>query len=170
MSENKLDIPLCRQVSDDKPEFYRGSSSKIRVSRSSTHGYGVFAIEDIAEGGLIEEARMLRTGLRRNYNHDPILKDYWWGFNKCTCDECRNHGHVLYLGLGNLSLYNHSDKPNTKQKIDFSREIMTIHARQDIKKGDEIFVNYGEKYWFFRKLWHNLSENARQQLIDHIGE
>ncbi|HAC14681.1 MAG TPA: hypothetical protein DCE78_01870 [Bacteroidetes bacterium] len=62
-----------------------------------------------------------------------------------------------------------SDKPNTKQKIDFSREIMTIHARQDIKKGDEIFVNYGEKYWFFRKLWHNLSENARQQLIDHIG-
>lgn len=164
------DLPLCKQISDELPEFYRGPSLKIQVRKSELHGYGVFAIDDIQPDELIEESRMLRTGLRANYAHDSVLKDYVWGIHKCNCIECKSHGPVQYMGLGNISLYNHSDTPNTRQKIDFPKELMTITAREFIPKGTEIFVNYGPKYWFFRKLWHKLSENARQQLVDFIAE
>lgn len=59
----------------------------------------------------------------------------------------------------------HFDTPNTIVKLKFDKERMAAVARVDILKGTEIFVNYGPKYWFYRKLWHNLSENARQQLM-----
>ncbi len=170
MSENP-DKPksLCKIISDNKPDFFRGPSVKIQVQKSTTHGYGVFAIEDIEEGELIEESRMMRTGLRSNYTHDVVLRDYFWGLNKCTCDECREHGFVQFMGLGYLVLYNHQDQPNTKQKIEFDREVMTIIARRNISKGEEIFVTYGPKYWFFRKLWHKLSDDAKNQIFDSMN-
>lgn len=162
-------IPSCKRTSDDLPDFFSGPSSKIQVQRSKLHGYGVFAVDDIQADELIEESRMLRTGLRANYSHDTVLRDYFWGIQKCDCEECKNHGFVQFIGLGNLSLYNHSDTPNTRQKIEFHNERMTIHAREFIPKGSEIFVNYGPKYWFWRKLWHNLSEDARAKLAEISG-
>lgn len=159
------EIPLCKKISNELPNSFKGPSSKIQVQKSGTHGYGIYAIDDIQPGELIEESRMLRIGLRANYSHDKVLRDYFWAFEKCGCDECKTHGFVQFIGLGNLSLYNHSDTPNTKQKIEFQNERMVIHANDHIPKGTEIFVNYGPKYWFYRKLWHNLSEEVRKQLL-----
>ena len=160
------EIPLCKQQSSELPDFFAGPSSKIRVQKSGTHGYGVFALEDIQKSELIEESRLLRTQLRSNYSHDMVLRDYFWGLYKCTCEECKTHGFVQFVGLGYLVLYNHSDTPNTKIKLEYNKERMTVVAHEDIIKGSEIFVNYGPKYWFYRKLWHNLSEKARQQLME----
>lgn len=77
-------IPSCKRTSDDLPDFFSGPSSKIQVQRSKLHGYGVFAIDDIQADELIEESRMLRTGLRANYSHDTVLRDFFGVYKNAT--------------------------------------------------------------------------------------
>jgi hypothetical protein len=142
----------------ERPSFIKGPSTKIRVARSGIHGYGVFAEEGIAEGELIEEAKLLRLALRRKYIHDKVLVDYLWANKSCTCDECQQHGFVNFLALGFGSLYNHSDHPNTIKHLDFAAELITITAGRQIHPGEEIFVTYGEKYWLIREFWDEMKK------------
>ena len=44
--------------------------------------------------------------------------------------------------LGNGSIYNHSFNPNADWKQNFKEENMIYRALENIKKGDEITVNY----------------------------
>ena len=149
-------------VASELPSVYRGTTSKIEVRKSRIHGYGIFANDSIAEGELIEECKLLRLGWRSKYLHDPVLADYMWANKQCGCVECKNHGYINYIALGNGSLYNHSDNPNTTQTVNFKNEVMTIISAKEIKADEEIFVHYGEKYWIIREFWKKV--NASKQL------
>lgn len=165
-SEKSLDIPMT--ICEVKtPGFHsvRGPSAKIEVRESPIHGYGVFAKEKIAKGELIEELRLLALQFRSKYSHDTVLRDYVWSDQSCSCDECNKHGFKQYLALGCGSLYNHSDIPNTLQVLNFTTEVMTITARENIMKDEEIFVTYGELYWVLRKFWKDLPDEAIDRLI-----
>lgn len=129
-----------------------GPSSKIRLGQSSIHGFGVFANELIKQGELIEEARLLALKWRSFYLGEPITLDYIWANQSCKCEICKTHGNRVYLALGHGSLYNHANKPNTLQKLDFRLETITITAKEDIPANEEIFVSYGENYWLYRNL------------------
>lgn len=151
--------------SDNYPSELKGPSSSILVSKSPIHGYGVFAFEDINAGQLIEESKLLRLGFREKYIIDPVLKDYMWVNRNCSCDECKNHGFVAFLGLGLVSIYNHSDQPNTNQIIDYGNEVFTLIAKQPILKGEEIFVSYGAKYFLIREFWKKINENKELEQV-----
>ncbi|WP_276344430.1 SET domain-containing protein-lysine N-methyltransferase [Aquirufa aurantiipilula] len=122
------------------------------MGQSSIHGFGIFAKELIKKGEIIEEARLLKLKWRSFYITEPTTLDYIWVNHSCTCSQCKEHGFKVYLALGNGSLYNHANKPNTIQKLDFVAETLTIIARDDIQAQEEIFVNYGENYWLYRNL------------------
>ena len=117
------------------------SRNKIQVRKSQIHGWGVFAIEDINESEIIEECPILRLPVKRgeiNYT----LTDYTFTFPKS--DDWVNH--VIALGYG--SLFNHSDTPNTIWNSDNEKETLVFIASRQIKKGEEIFIYYGdENYW-----------------------
>ena len=52
-------------------------------------------------------------------------------------------GHELgALGLGYISIYNHSYHPNCSYQMDFDNELMTITAIHDVAAGEELFINY----------------------------
>lgn len=140
------------------PEIIRGSSPKVEVRKSAVHGYGVFAKEEILEGELIEECKLLKFRWRNQYHHDPVLSDYPWVNKDCDCEECKEHGHVKYLALGLGSIFNHADNPNTRQQLDYSIELMTVHAKQRILENEEIFINYGKKYWMIRDFWNAINK------------
>jgi SET domain-containing protein len=141
------------------PESIKGTSSKVQVRTSSVHGYGVFANERIDKGELIEESKLLRLAWRSKYHHDPTLNNYVWANQACKCRECETHGYVRYIALGLGSLYNHSDEPNSIQKLDFAKEVMCVQAHREILPGEEIFVNYGHKYWLVRDFWAQVNKN-----------
>ena len=154
------------------PGHIAGHSPKVEIRRSPVHGYGVFAKELIEAEELIEECRLLKLGYRANYTHDPVLKDYVWA-GKDDGEQTKLHGHLQYLALGLGSLYNHSEQPNTIQNLGYKTEIMTVKARQTIQKDEEIFVNYGKKYFMIRNFWKNVHKNneletfiAKQQKVD----
>ena len=126
-------------------------SPKVQVKRSSVHGYGVMAIDDIEKDSVIEVSRMLRLAWRMMYQSDPVIKDYCWGNIGCTCEQCKIHGPHAFIALGYGSIYNHMDTPNTELKLDFEKGVMTVTANRDIKNGEEVFVSYGQNYWKHRQ-------------------
>jgi hypothetical protein len=107
----------------------------LTVKKSTVHGLCVFAETDFSEGEILEEFYSLRGDV---YSvHVPMLKDYIFGLE----DEIK----LLPLGFG--SIYNHSDKPNARYIIHTDEPIVTFKALKPIKKGEELFVYYGQD-WF----------------------
>ena len=109
--------------------------NKLIVKRSKTHGFGVFAGQEMRKGEKIEEcyAIITRGGDRR-------LDDYYF--------EAKDRQFALLTGYG--SIYNHSDDPNADYFINKKKCIATIIADRAIRKGEEIFVSYGDEYFTSR--------------------
>src|SRR5579864_837484 len=105
--------------------------NKIFVKKSLTHGYGVFSGKTFKKGEVIEKCYILLTK-----GKDNELEDYY--FDAKGKD-------ALLLGYG--MIYNHSNDENADYKINIKQRIATFKAIRKIKKGEEIFVFYGED-WF----------------------
>lgn len=105
--------------------------NKLYVKRSPLHGYGVFAGKNIRKGEKIEECYFIRTR-----GGDKGLEDFYFD---------ANGKYAILTGFG--VVYNHSDDPNADYSFNMRRRVATIKAGKTIKKGEEIFVSYGEK-WF----------------------
>jgi hypothetical protein len=147
-------------------EVITGNSPKVEVRLSTVHGYGVFAKENLEEGELIEQCRLLKLGNRAIYNNDPVLKDYVWAGEQKS-SESKEHGACQYIALGFGSIYNHSDQPNTIQKLNFRTEVMKVKAARIILKDEEIFVSYGKKYFMIRNFWKGIHQsNALEKFFE----
>ncbi|MDR3477232.1 MAG: SET domain-containing protein-lysine N-methyltransferase [Gammaproteobacteria bacterium] len=105
--------------------------NKIVVKKSTMHGYGVFALETIKKGKIIEECYVLISK-----GGDKTLEDYYFD---------AKGKYALFTGFG--SIYNHSVEPNADYTINIKNRIATIKADRTIQKGEEIFVSYGDE-WF----------------------
>lgn len=101
------------------------------VKKSPIHGFGVFADQNIEKGNIIEECYTIMAN-----GDDLKLDDYYFHVQK-------SFGILTGYGL----IYNHSPNPNTQMYFDAVKKVSIITAITDIHKGEEIFVNYGEK-WF----------------------
>jgi SET domain-containing protein len=104
----------------------------LKIKKSSIHGYGVFAGENIQEGEIIEECYALLTQQR-----DTALKDYYF--------RGGNQGNAVLLGYG--WIYNHANKPSASYIFDEENKVMTFKAVKSIAAGEEIFISYGTN-WF----------------------
>jgi uncharacterized protein len=105
--------------------------NKLLVKKSSLHGYGVFAQKTIKKGEKIEECYIIisRGG-------DKTLEDFYFDAKgKCA----------VFTGFG--SIYNHAEEPNADYTINIKNRVATIKASKTIRKGEEIFVSYGDE-WF----------------------
>lgn len=111
------------------------SSQKIEIKKSKIPQAqrGVFARKLIKRNELIEECPVLVVP-RKDYLllKKTILRNYYFMWGKVTCGIC--------LGFG--STYNHSYAPNATFKINIKNHLIRFVAIKDIKKGEEITVNY----------------------------
>ena len=129
--------------------FFRNNNSlknnsytdKISVKQSliPNSGRGVFAEKDFKKGEVIEVCPLL-TDYKKNFVNSKI-NDYTFK-SKFKPDQ-----EVIVFGM--CSMYNHSDNFNVAHNQDPENMIYT--AARDIKKGEELYVNYGENYWNSRK-------------------
>lgn len=110
--------------------------NKVVVKKSSTHGYGIFAAKTLKKGEIIEECYILITS-----GGDRKLEDYYFDVNG---------KNAIFTGFG--VIYNHSDDPNADYHINAKRKLTTIKAARTIKKGEEIFLSYGDEWFSSRKM------------------
>jgi hypothetical protein len=132
-------------MSDNILEF--SVNNKIKISNSNIHGRGVFATQDISEGELVERCPTIPLGFRSRYHSDPQIYRYLYSQPTCPCNECTTHGFIFHMILGYGMIYNHQDDANTTWKFDYKNLIADVIANRDIKAGQEIFVDYGTKYF-----------------------
>ena len=111
----------------------------IKQSLIPNSGRGVFAEKDFKQGEVIEVCPLL-TDYKKNFVNSKI-KDYTFK-SKFKPDQ-----EVIVFGM--CSMYNHSDNFNVGHNQD--PENMIFKAVRDIKKGEELYVNYGGPYWNSRK-------------------
>ena len=114
----------------------------VHVAQSKW-GRGVFAVRDFTKGEVIEECPVIVAN-----------KDTW---GEAVDNYTFQYGDgALALALGYCSMYNHQDKPNTHYTFADEKgeegATMTVHATKDIKKGQEIFVSYGDDWWKSRDM------------------
>jgi uncharacterized protein len=109
------------------------------VKPSGIHGKGVFAAQDLVRGALIIEYKGQRidweTALDR-HPHDPAQPNHTFYFSLET-------GDVIDANVrGNAARWiNHSCAPNCEAREQVGQ--VFIHAKRKLKKGEELFYDYG---------------------------
>ena len=111
------------------------TQSLLYIGPSEKGGRGVFSTNFISKGTLIETCPVISMPKQARIKLDQTkLHDYYfiWGAEDQKC--------ALVLGYG--SLYNHDYQPNAEYEPDYQNDRLSFYARQDIKPGEEITVNY----------------------------
>ena len=109
----------------------------IEVRPSKIHNKGVFANYNIKKGDLIEIAPYI------------VITDKN-GVNEYVYLYTKTNTFCLVFGYG--SVYNHSANNNVDFYVDNENNNFEYYANRDIKKGEELFVTYGEQYWTSRNI------------------
>lgn len=114
--------------------------TKIEIKLSSGKGMGVFAIQKILQGEIIETCLLLAIPKNKD-----LLTDYRFLYPKNTLTE-----YVIPLGYG--CIYNHSNFPNADWLDHPEYRAFNFVAIKDIEIGEEICTYYGgDDYWSTRK-------------------
>jgi|SRR6218665_446083 len=119
----------------------------LYIADSNSKGRGVFSLEDIDAGTLIEVSPVIvMTGEERKSLDQTLLHDYIfeWGHDQQQC--C--------MALGYVAMYNHSATANCEYEMDFDNALMGIRTVRQVKAGEELSINYngdwnnGNPVWF----------------------
>lgn len=124
------------------------SSDKVYISKSKIlkAGRGVFANLDIKRGEIIERCPVIKIPEHDSSNiNESTLVEYIYYLGK------KKDRLILVLGCG--SIYNHSHQPNAKYKEKYKDKVIDFIAINEIKKGDEITVNYNQGNQKSSRLW-----------------
>jgi SET domain-containing protein len=101
-------------------------------------GRGVFAGEDIAEGGVIDMNPALIFPHSQTEELKPPLQYYPFNWDKNS--DC--------IPLGSVTLANHSQDPNAFVQRDVANQLIRLVAKRNIAAGEEITYDYKVPLWF----------------------
>ena len=110
-------------------------SPSLIIAESLNRGRGVFAIKKIAANTVIEISPVLVFPTKEvEFAEKTLLYNYFfeWGRNR----------KKRALGMGYISMYNHSYNSNCDYEMDYSDCIITITTVKAIAIGEELFINY----------------------------
>jgi len=109
----------------------------VIIKNSKVGGKGVFANRYFHKGEIVEICPAIKT---KTTSIGDKIEDYVFTLNR--------EYYLVVLGYG--SMYNHSDTPNLEY-INIGEDKMKFTCIKDIKRGEEMFVSYGQHYWNLRK-------------------
>jgi SET domain-containing protein len=121
-------------------------SDLIEIRQTQNMGKGVFALEYLPEGLLLELSPVIVMSQRERVLLDQtLLHDYIfiWGEQE---DQCA-------MALGYVPLYNHAPVSNCEYVMDFEKATISIITVRPIAKGEELFVNYNGDWNDERPVW-----------------
>jgi hypothetical protein len=101
-------------------------------------GRGIIAERDIKLGEIITNCELLVLGASDTSSvNQTELQWYTFTFDAANKQDC--------LVLGDGEIFNHDDSANVLYGlIDWDgRKLMRFQAARDIKKGEQLFINYG---------------------------
>ena len=140
-------INLVSKVGSMKDKLY--NARLIEVRGSSVHGYGVFAMQDIDKGQVLEECYYIT--LRPPFKKvDDTLKDYVF-----ISDNLGSLGETSAFVMGYAMIYNYSINNNVEYKQDKANKIYSFFTNRAIKKDEELTIDYGEDSYSAKRIKEN---------------
>ena len=121
----------------------------LYIADSTNRGRGVFTSENLNSGVVIEISPVIVMSRAEQILLDQtLLHDYifLWANDESEC--C--------VGLGYLSIYNHDYRSNAEYEMDFQVSVMRITTVRQIKKGEEIFINYNGTWNDSKPVWFDV--------------
>lgn len=110
-------------------------SDFLYIADSEKGGRGVFTKKNIAEGTTIEISPVLVFNVKdRHLIEKTYLTNYVF--------EWGNSKRLRALGMGYISMYNHSYDANCQYEMYYEHNNMHIITVKPIAKGQELFINY----------------------------
>ena len=123
----------------------------LYISQSGKKGRGIFTSSNLKKGTVVEIAPVIvMNNSERQWIDKTILHDYifeWGGKKKQCC-----------MALGWVPLYNHSYQSNCEYEMDYKNELIQIVTIRNIKKGEELFINYNGEWNNEKKVWFDVHE------------
>lgn len=104
----------------------------IEVKRTKKYGRGLYATRPIKKGEEVEVSPIVVLKDRDN-EHMGKLALYVFAYRHRKGSCC--------LALGYGSLFNHRSKPNVAAYV--GRDVVRFSARRNIRKGEQLFIDYG---------------------------
>ncbi|MDR0793266.1 MAG: SET domain-containing protein [Chitinophagaceae bacterium] len=120
------------------------------VAATENKGRGVFTTKNIVKGTVVEISPVIVLSIKdRKTIEQTLLHNYIfaWG-NSCK---------KAAVALGYISMYNHSYNANCNYEMDYDNEIMYIRAVKNIKKGEELSINYNAAHNDTTPVWFHES-------------
>lgn len=109
----------------------------VIVKKTANKGRGVFALRNFKKGEIVENCPVINiTPKERKQLEKTIFAYYIYPWRSTRSGS---------LALGYGSIYNHSFTPNADWKQNFKTNSMVYRALRDIKKGEEITINYNSE-------------------------
>ena len=117
---------------------------RIEVKTSRGRGRGVFAREAIAPGTVIECAPVIILPAEDCPALDQtVIHDYYFHWD----GDAEGDGRGA-LGLGLVTLCNHSGRPCARVDRNYAWQTLDLVATTPIRPGDEITIDYRCTLWF----------------------
>jgi len=123
----------------------------LTVAQSETRGRGVFTSEKIKAKTVVEISPVLVFPIKEVADAEKtLLFNYFfeWGTTR----------KKRALGMGYISMYNHSYNSNCEYEMDYENETIKIFTVKDVAAGEELFINYNAvpddatPVWFDKKI------------------
>ncbi|HEX4292834.1 MAG TPA: SET domain-containing protein-lysine N-methyltransferase [Rhizomicrobium sp.] len=121
---------------------------KIEYVKIPGRGRGVVARRALSAGEALETSPVLPLALKDS--ECPGLDSYSlaWGED---VEGGLGEQKACAIGLGYLSLYNHSKTPNVTFDHHYDVDEITVLTLRDIAQGEELTIDYGVPLWFEEK-------------------
>jgi SET domain-containing protein len=110
---------------------------RVAIGASSISGRGAFSTEHIRDGDIIERCPAIEVDDRDIGGE--LLNYVFYGSEESS--------RLVVMGYG--MLFNHSSVPNVAYYLEQTAlgPELVIYALRNIRKGEELFYNYGDDWW-----------------------
>ena len=139
---------MCRNLTHYHQQFNMILSCLV-IKDTTQKGRGMFTNEAIGANTIIEIAPVIvMPKTDREYLDKTLLHDYifeWGDDEKQSC-----------IGLGMISIYNHSYQSNCDYFMDYDEQTMMIKTVRPIIAGEEITINYNGDWNNEKKIWFDV--------------
>lgn len=120
--------------------------SYLFIAHTEKMGRGVFTKKEIPANTIIESAPVIVMSAEdRKLIDQTLLHDYIFEWGE-QCERC-------CMALGMVPIYNHSYHSNCEYYMDFDSDMIVIKTVREIKKGEELTINYNGDYNSEKKVW-----------------
>ena len=117
----------------------RFQNPKAYLTVLQDKGRAVLAMEDMSAGTTVEISPVLPFTVKKIPQPENFeLWDY----------ELEWQGEQDAIGLGLLSMYNHSSDSNVEMIRDFDEQTIEVRTKRAVKQGEELCIDYGVPLWF----------------------